>query len=95
MKLKITTYDPNKNKTVTAGMFEEGTFTKTVSDRHYMRKEHGYGIQESLIKHLHDLRCKKIIIKSKNNLWEFDFKEILNRPVRNYGHGAQRFLRVK
>lgn len=95
MKNKIHTYDPKKGKRLLAGQFDSGVFYKQVKPRHYMIKEKGFGISEDVINQLKELDCKKIIIKTKKNKYEFGFDYILDRPIRNYGHGSQRFLRVK
>ncbi len=88
-------YDPRKGKQVVGGEIRDGVFYKKVSPKHFMRIEQGYGISEDVIIQLKKLECKKIKIKSKVNSYLFDFEEILNKPVKNYGSGKQRFLRVR
>lgn len=91
----IFSYDPKKNIRVLAGNFDylTLTFTKKVSNRHFMLKENGYGISEDVIKQLIQLECDKIEILTKKNKYYFTLEKILNQPIKNYGHGNQRFCK--
>ena len=90
------TYDPKKKQQVLVGKYDypSATFIKEVKPKHYMIKEKGYGIQEETIQGLKELNCKNIIFISKTKRLEFPFELILEKPIKNYGHGEQRFLRV-
>ena len=91
----IHTFDPKKKKKVVCGTYDGYVFTKKVSNKHYMINESGYGIQEDAIKHLIELECKRIkIITQKGNTYIFSFETILAMPIKDYGHGKQRFLNV-
>lgn len=90
----IYTFDPKKNRKVKAGLYKEGTFTKEVKSRHFMRKEKGYGIQEEVIEKLQELGCTTVVIASKTNKYISSFDKWLQQPVKDYGHGSQRFLTV-
>jgi hypothetical protein len=91
----IRSYDPKKRKEVIAGQFENNVFRKKVSPKHFMIKEKGYGISEDVIQQLIELDCKIVIIKSKTRTINKKFEDILNKPIKDYGHGKQRFVRVK
>ena len=89
-------YDPKKFKRVLAGEFDyfDYTFTKKVNNRHYMVKEKGYGISEDIIQQLIHLDCGLIRIETKKNIYEFNFDDLLNQSIKNYGHGEQRFCKI-
>jgi hypothetical protein len=91
------TFDPKKNKKVLAGEFyyPSLTFIKEVKSIHYMIRERGYGISEDIIQQLVPLNCQKItILAPKKKIYDFNFEELLNQPIKNYGHGEQRFIKV-
>jgi len=92
----IRSYDPMKNKEVVAGTFDKKTavFTKKVNNRHYMVIEKGYGVSEDVIQQLIKLWCEKIKIVTKFKTYEFGFQELLQKPIKNYRSGQQRFLKV-
>jgi hypothetical protein len=94
---ELFSFDPKKCKQVASGKyyFDISEFCKEVKPRHYMIKEKGYGISEDVIQQLIQLDCQRIRIKSKNNIYLFDFIGILSSPIKNYGHGEQRFLKIK
>lgn len=90
----IYAFDPKKNRKIKAGIYKEGTFTKEVKSRHFMRKENGYGIQEEVIERLQELGCQTVVIASPTNKYTSEFNKWLQQPVKDYGHGKQRFLTV-
>jgi len=95
---RINTYDPRKDKEVFAGVYESntGTFVKTVTKRHYMIKEKGYGIQIDVIDYLKNCGCKEIKIKTKKETYSVDFDRWVNQgKLKNYGHGLQIFFPVR
>jgi hypothetical protein len=102
--MRLFSFDPKKGRQVPAGEFIYGcneicnysrVFIKNVNSRHYMIKEKSYGISEDVIEQLIQLECTDIIIKTKNREYHYLFSEILNQPIKNYGHGEQRFLKVR
>ena len=96
MKYPIYTYDPKKNREVLTGIYDEFTlrFTKEVKPEHYMIKEKGYGIQEDIIQELILLGCEQIRFISKTKIIDFPFELVLEKPIKNYGHGEQRFIKA-
>lgn len=95
--IKLYCYDPGKGKNVLAGILKvDGLchyyFYKKVTKRHFMIKEHGYGIQEEILQRLLQEKVSRIIIKTKTSEIISDVEDWLQKPVRNYGHGSQRFL---
>jgi len=95
--MKIFSFDPHKNKKVLAGDYDysKSTFSKKVSAKHYMIKEGGYGISEDVIKQLIQLNCEIISIITKKKIYNIEFLELINAQIKNYGHGNQRFVRIK
>jgi len=94
-KRAIKTYDTAKAKTVFVGYLQGDTFTRKVNKRHYMVVERGYGLQDEVIGTLITTECKKIIIKGSRYEYESTLDQWTVRPLRNYGHGFQRFLSVE
>lgn len=96
--MPIYTFDPKKNKNVVAGLYEadSGMFIKKVNKHHYMILEKGYGLSEEVVQQLIALDCKKIriITEKQKMVYEFNFDCILIKPIKNYGHGNQRFLQI-
>lgn len=94
--IELFSFDPKKHKKVLAGiyLFDSFIFRKEVKPRHFMVKENGYGISEDIIQQLIHLGCDKIQIQTKKNLYEFSFESLLNQPIKDYGHGSQRFLKI-
>ncbi len=94
--MKIYTYDPKKQKTILAGeVLEENYlpyFLKKVTKRHYMILERGFGISESVLQQLIHLGVTDIRIKTKTGIILSNLEDWLKRPIKNYGHGKQRFL---
>lgn len=93
---ELFSYDPKKGKQVASGKYNLDTqeFCKEVKPRHYMIKEKGYGVSEDVIQQLIQLDCQRIRIKSKKNIYLFDFIGILSNPIKDYGHGKQRFIKI-
>ncbi len=93
---RIFSYDPQKKKSVLAGIYDFVfcEFTKEVKPRHFMLREKGYGISEDVVQQLINLNCRIISIYTKNKDYHFDFETLLNAPIKNYGAGEQRFLKV-
>ncbi len=94
--MKLFTFDPKKNKQVMAGEYnpELKTFYKKVKPHMYMVIERGYGISEEVLQQLIQLDCKYIIIHTKTRTINTELKNWLVRPIKNYGHGLQRFIRA-
>jgi len=95
--MKVYCYDIGKGKNVSAGEIKTDNlgrqyFYKKVSAKHFMVKEHGYGIQEEVLQRLLQERISTIIIKTKTTEIISELYDWLQKPVRNYGHGSQRFL---
>jgi hypothetical protein len=90
-------FDPIKKKNVLAGEYNslDYTFIKKVRKNHYMMVEHGYGIQENVLQDLERIGCINILIITKNKQHISLLKDWLKQPLKNYGHGVQRFLRIK
>lgn len=81
-----------------AGLFddEELTYTRKVSDEHYMRKEHGYGIQEDICAKLMRRKCKSIVLETRTGKFEIPFHVWIKEGKRaSYGHGEQIFCNEK
>ena len=92
--MKILCYDPGKKRNVLAGDYDpiNHTFTKKVNKRHFMVLEKSYGIQEEVLQRLKFLRCERIVIVSKKKEIVSLLEDWLKRPIKNYGHGSQRFI---
>jgi hypothetical protein len=90
-------FDPSKSKKVLAGEYNsfDYTFIKKVKKNHYMITEQGYGIQEEVLQNLEQIGCINILIIIKNKQYISLLKDWLNQPIKNYGHGEQRFLKIK
>jgi len=95
--LKIYCYDPKKSKNILAGTYYPRTyeFSKKVRKNHFMVKEHGYGIQEEVLQQLKILGCYYIYIYTKKGAIITCLEDWLKQPIKNYGHGNQRFLGAK
>jgi len=94
--MKLYCYDPKKGKNVLAGAINEYStfkeFVKIVNNKHFMIKEKGYGIQEEILQQLQQLNITKIRIITKTSMICSNLEDWLKRPIKNYGHGSQRFL---
>jgi len=93
-KYKITCYDPKKDKTVLVGTLYGDKFVKQVTSNHFMKIEQGYGIQEIAIQILKERKCVSVIIISPTHTYETSFQDWLDAPIKDYGNGPQRFLRL-
>jgi hypothetical protein len=97
--MKLFTFDPKKQKQVLAGevlkdFFGFDYFYKKVKKNHFMVKEKSYGISEDVLQQLIHLGVTKIIIETKTKKIESTLEQWLNCPIKDYGHGKQRFLKV-
>jgi hypothetical protein len=92
--MKIFCFDPQKRKNVYAGEYNPTnyTFSKQVNQNHFMILEKGYGIQEEVLQQLSELGCKNIVIKTLKGIQVSLLADWFKQPVKNYGHGRQRFL---
>jgi hypothetical protein len=97
--MKIYTFDPKKGKNVLAGetvIFNSTVqFVKHVNKNHFMVLEHSYGIQEEVLQQLAHLGVTNIRIKTKTGIILSHLEDWLKQPIKNYGHGNQRFLKPK
>lgn len=93
--MDITAFDPKKHQPVKVGVLENDIFYKKCNKRHFMNIVQGYGIQEEVIQRLVGLRCKKVIIKTKDDVLESSLGDWVNAKIMNFGHGNQRFLPAK
>lgn len=95
--MKIYCFDPKKNKNILAGEYNEFdyTFIKKVKSNHFMIKEKSYGIQDEVLQQLQKLGCLNILIITKKGLQITVLQDWLRQPIKNYGHGNQRFLTTR
>jgi hypothetical protein len=95
--MKIYCFDSGKSKNILAGEYNEYdyTFIKKVKSNHYMIKERGYGIQEEVLAQLKNLGCINVLIITKTGQYISLLEDWLKQPIKNYGHGKQRFLENK
>lgn len=92
LDMKLYTFDSKKGREVVAGTLKDNVFIKKVSPKHYMYKERGYGIQEDVLQRLSELKCEKVQIHTSSAIYESFLYSWFDNPVKNYGHGNQRFL---
>jgi len=92
--MKLYCFDPGKHRNVLAGEYEPSTFTfiKKVKKNHYMIIEKSYGIQEEVLQRLKFLRCERIVIINKKKEIISLLEDWLKSPIKDYGHGRQRFI---
>lgn len=92
--MKIYCFDPKKGKNILAGEYNsfDYTFIKKVNRNHFMVLEKSYGIQEEVLQQLKKIGCINIIIITKTGQQISLLEEWLKRPIKNYGHGNQKFL---
>jgi len=92
--MQIYCYDPKKQKNILAGEFNsfDFTFIKKVKKNHFMVIEKSYGIQEEVLQNLKKLGCINILIITKTGQQISLLEDWLRKPIKNYGHGLQRFL---
>jgi hypothetical protein len=95
--MKIHCFDPRKNKKVLAGEYNpvDYTFIKKCKKSNYMIIEKGYGIQEEVIENLGRIGCINILIIVGDKQYTSLLTDWLKEPMKNYGHGVQRFLKIK
>jgi hypothetical protein len=95
--IQLFAYDPTKNKHIKVGNFnqEDLTFHKHVRKNHFMRAEQGWGIQEVVVQSLIEMNCQQIYIYTSKKVYKsFFMSSLKNAPIKNYGHGDQRFLKL-
>jgi len=94
--MKIFTFDTKKEKQVLAGEYspELKTFYKKCNSKHFMCIEKGYGISEEVLQQLIQLDCRYIIIRTKTTTINSELNDWLKKPMKNYGSGNQRFIKV-
>lgn len=97
MKINIDTYDEGKYKKVHCGYVQDGTFYREVTNKHYMVKYKGYGIQQDVLAKLLSLGVKKIEIKTQSGLMHKSKLTdwILKGKKSDEGNGLQVFLPVE
>ena len=96
--MKLTAFDPGKNKYVLCGEVVGDTLFRWVKPEHFMRVLQGYGIQEVAFQKIMMEGLKKIVLKEEKTeqRWEADVETWkLNSKIADYGHGKQRFLSLK
>jgi hypothetical protein len=91
--MKIFCFDPGKGRNILAGKYNSSdyTFIKKVNKRHFMVIEKSYGISEEVLQQLKKLGCVNIMIITKKGIQLSLLGDWLKRPIKNYGHGFQRF----
>ena len=95
-RIVIRTYDPKKGKNVVVGYLYDNKFVKHAKKGHYMVKEGGFGLQEDVILQLSNFSdCDTVVIKTKAGAYYSALAQWKVQPLKNYGHGPQRFLAVK
>ena len=92
--MKIFCFDPKKQRNVLAGEYNPSDFTfiKKVNKRHFMVLEKSYGIQEEVLQQLKKIGCINVLIITKKKMIISLLEDWLKRPIKNYGHGFQRFI---
>jgi len=91
-------YDQKKGKEVTIGTIKGNNLVKKVSNRHYMIKYNGYGIDRKLLKiiFMNNPEIENIIIKTKTTEYTSEIADWFNKGIKDdFGHGEQQFLAVK
>ena len=96
MLIKVMSFDPKKKSKIQVGLLGNGTFYRRVTVEHFMRCEQGYGIQEDVVEFLVKENCKKIVIDTGLNIYDFTMEQLLAQKPKDYsGHGLQRFLCIR
>ena len=95
--MRIHCFDPRKNKKVLAGEYNsfDYTFIKKCKKSNYMIIEKGYGIQEEILENLKNIGCINILLIVGNKQYISLLSDWMKQPIKNYGHGNQRFLKLK
>ena len=89
-------YDEGKDRIVCGGKIKGDTFYRKVDySKHFMRNENGFGEQDVILTQLKRKGIKYIDINMGSAHLVSSIKQWLQKPIRNYGHGEQRFLTVK
>lgn len=92
--MKIMTYDPKKGKKVYVGDFDNGIYTRKVKPSHYMYTLKAYGMSEDVVSILKFVKCVSIRLDTGTKILDSLFADWLEAPVKDYGHGKQRFLSI-
>jgi hypothetical protein len=88
-------FDPRKQKYVRIGHYDNDTrvFTKRVQPQHLLKLYDAYGLQDDAIEQLNVSGCLTIrIVEEDGRVLESPFMRWYRLPVRDYGHGPQKFL---
>lgn len=94
-KINITTHDKAKNKDIVTGYVTGPIYHRKVNNKHYMVKEHGYGIQKDVLRKLASMGVRWILIKAKTKSYKSALGTWLGMGrTKDYGHGEQVFLDV-
>lgn len=95
--IKVTTFDPHKDKSVFVGKIIGDSFFRTVSNNHFMVKEGGYGLQDDVIKSLLSYGINKVIITTKSGTRHISnfIDWVKYGHKKDYGNGEQVFLNTK
>lgn len=92
--MRIYCYDQKKSRNVLVGEYNDFdyTFIKRVKSNHFMVKEKSYGIQEEVLQQLKKLGCINVLLITKTGQQISLLDDWLKKPIKNYGHGNQRFI---
>lgn len=93
--MKINTFDTRKKKEVFVGTLVEKTFTRKVTQAHYMKKEQGYGIQEDVLIKLETLKCENIVIDTGFHIYTTALADWKALPTKDCDGGPQKFYPIK
>ena len=95
-KMILKTFDKKKGKMVFAGEIRDGNYCRKVSNRHYMVKEKGYGIQSTVFAELVKRNIKDVILSTPHTTLKAPlYIWMAKGRSRDYGHGEQVFLSVE
>jgi hypothetical protein len=94
--MKILTYDPKKKKKVLCGVLEGEVFRRIVNpEKHFMKVNQSYGIQEDAFQEILSKGCKTIIMQTPTDKWASSIKDwIEHTNIADYNSGKQRFLGI-
>lgn len=94
--MRITTYDPKKNKEVFVGTLIGNVFIRKVSSKHFMRILQAYGIQKDVVEKLNRLDCEYVLFETNRRKLLSAFNQWLGEDSKtlDFGHGKQVFLPV-
>lgn len=86
-------YDKKKKKMIHGGKVEGKTYHRNVTNKHYMVKEHGYGIQSTIMAKLVQDGIRWVILHAKSIDMKASLATWMKRgKTKDYGHGEQIFL---